>query len=84
MDVVDRPPEIDDLEALLWQFLRILGREVASHARDGRRGRLVYVQAHDRLLILRCVVDDSRAPAAAVQTRRDKTGGTQLPGVRAF
>ena len=77
-DVVDRPPQIYDLEAPLEQPLHILGREVAMHARDGRRGRLVDVHARDGLPILRRVVGDSRAPAADGYAEMDTMGTRRL------
>ncbi len=51
----DGPPEVDDLEALREKLRDVLGGEMAVHARDGRRGRLVDVDLGDGLaLVGRC------------------------------
>ena len=42
--VVDRPPEVDDLETLLEEPCDFLGREVAVDAGNGCLGRLVDVR----------------------------------------
>ena len=62
--VVDRSPEIDNLEAPLKQSLHVLCWEVASHTSDGRLGRLIDMHARNGLSILRRVDDDFGAPAA--------------------
>ena len=62
-DVVNRPPKIDDLKAPLLQSLYVVGREVASHTRDGRLSHLVDMHARDGLPVLQHVNEISRAPA---------------------
>jgi len=61
--MVHRPPEIDDLEAPLQQAAHLLRWEVALHARNGRRSRLVDVHLRDGLPLIRRI-GDARAPAA--------------------
>ena len=62
--VVDGPPEVDDLEAVLEQLGRVRGREVAHDARRGGLGRLVDVHLRHGLALLGRVVELAGAAAA--------------------
>ena len=50
--MLDGPPEVDYLEAVREKLRYVLGGEMAVHARDGRRGRLVDVDLRDGLALV--------------------------------
>lgn len=58
--VVDRAPEVDDLEAVVEQGLHVGGREVLVHTRDGRLRCLIDVHLGHRLTLRRRIIDFAR------------------------
>ena len=62
--MVDRPPEVDDLEALREESGHVLRGEVAVDAGDGRVLGLVNVHLWHGLALLRGVLELARAAAA--------------------
>ena len=63
-DVMYRPPQVDDLEALGEQAVDVFGRQVTVDTRSGRRRRLVNVHPLDRLALFRRIIRLLRVVAA--------------------
>lgn len=63
-DVVDRPPEVDDLEAILEQLGYVRSGEMTVDTCDGRVLGLVDVDLRHGLALLRRVLDLAWAAAA--------------------
>ena len=59
----DRPPQVDDLEAMLQEIRNIFRREMTMYASDGRLRRLINVHLSYRLTLIRTIVDLSRTAA---------------------
>lgn len=62
--VLDRPPEVDDLVAVLQKLWNVFGGEVSVDTRKRGLGSLVDMDVSDRLTLAGAVVDLTRTVAA--------------------